>query len=141
VILARARLATPADVDAVGALCTAAQKEISGLRGGAQYPVRRLPAPADQARPLWVGELEGTVVGYLAASVSGAMGVIDAVYVDPGCRAVGVGSAMLEHALAWMAAAGCEGADASALPGARQTKNFFEEAGFTARLLVVHRRL
>jgi len=141
VALARARLVTPGDAAAVDALCAAARAEIAGLRGGAQYPVRPVPPSGDPERPVWVGELEGTVVGYLAASAAGTTGVIDAVYVDPGCRAVGVGGAMLEEALAWMRSAGCDGADADALPGARQTKNFFEEAGFTARLLVVHRRL
>ena len=30
------------------------------------------------------------------------------------------------------------GVDATALPGHRQAKNFFERAGFTARLLVMH---
>lgn len=44
-------------------------------------------------------------------------------------------------ALDWFVGAGCTGVDALALPGARATKNFFEENGFTARLLVVHRRL
>jgi hypothetical protein len=36
---------------------------------------------------------------------------------------------------------GCVGIDALALPGNRQTKNFFESFGFTARAIVVHRRL
>jgi hypothetical protein len=43
--------------------------------------------------------------------------------------------------LAWFSARGCLGVDSTALPGARETKNFFEESGFTARLLVMHRRL
>ncbi|HVM64566.1 MAG TPA: GNAT family N-acetyltransferase [Acidimicrobiales bacterium] len=137
----RARPVAADDVGAVGALCEAARGEIAGLRGGAQYPVLALPPPGDPSRPLWVGEIDGTVVGYLAASLSGTTGVVDAVYVDPGCRSVGVGSALLAEALAWMAAAGCATVDAYALPGARQTKNFFEESGFTARLLVVSRRL
>jgi hypothetical protein len=32
------------------------------------------------------------------------------------------------------------GIDAFALPGMRETKNFFEGSGFTARLLVMHRQ-
>jgi hypothetical protein len=48
---------------------------------------------------------------------------------------------MMAEALAWMGRIGCTGVDALALPGARATKNFFEENGFTARLLVVHRPL
>ena len=135
------------DVAQVEALRIAATAEIAALRGGSRYPTRSLPAPGDTERPVWVGEVEGTVVGYLAASRSAATGgnaatgVIDAVYVDAGCRGIGVGGAMLDAALAWMAASGCDSVDAFVLPGARQTKNFFEEAGLTARLLVVHRRL
>ena len=139
--LAGARLIAPADADAVEALRVAAVEEIATLRGGALYPLRPLPPPDVASQPVWVGELAGTVVGYLAASVTGVTGMIDAIYVDRGCRSVGIGSAMLAQALAWMVGEGCEGVDADALPGARHTKNFFEEAGFTARLLVVHRRL
>ena len=50
-------------------------------------------------------------------------------------------TALFAEALAWMGRIGCTGVDALALPGARATKNFFEENGFTARLLVVHRPL
>jgi len=129
------------DVAAIAALREAALAELAGLRGADRYPVQPLPAPGDPARPLWVGELAGAVVGYLAASAAGTLGAIEAVYVDPGCRAVGVGRAMTELALDWFVEAGCSGVDGLTLPGARATKNFFEENGFTARLLVVHRRL
>jgi len=138
---ASARLVADADVADVTALRRAALDEIDGVRGGALYPARPLPAPGVEDHPLWVGELAGTDVGYLAASASGSLGAVTAVYVDPGCRAVGVGTAMMTEALAWMVRRGCTGVDALALPGARATKNFFEESGFTARLLVVHRRL
>jgi GNAT superfamily N-acetyltransferase len=141
VALARARRLAPADLGAVEALSVAARAEIDALRGGGMFPVHPAPDPDDPGRPVWVGEIDGTVVGYLAASVSGAVGVVDAVYVDAACRAVGVGAALLDAALAWMAAAGCEGVDAYVLPGARQAKNFFEDSALTTRLLVVHRRL
>ncbi len=36
-------------------------------------------------------------------------------------------------------ASGCTGVDATALPGHREAKNFFERAGFSARSLVMHR--
>ena len=136
-----ARLLLADDVAAVSALRAAALAEIVDARGGRLYEARPLPAPGEEARPCWVGELAGAVVGYLVASASGTLGRVDAVYVDHDCRSVGVGTAMLEPALAWMRARGCTDADAAALPGARATKNFFEESGFTARLLVVHRRL
>jgi len=141
VSVASARLVAAADVADVATLRRAALEEISAVRGGPLYPARPLPPPGVEDRPLWVGELAGTVVGYLAATAEGSLGAVTAVYVDPGCRAVGVGTAMVTEALAWMIRKGCTGADALALPGARATKNFFEESGFTARLLVVHRPL
>jgi len=36
---------------------------------------------------------------------------------------------------------GCVGIDAGALPGHRDTKNFFERTGFTARSLTMHKPL
>jgi hypothetical protein len=48
---------------------------------------------------------------------------------------------MLDAVIAWCTERGCTGIDAHALPGNRDTKNFFETFGFTARLLVVHRSL
>ena len=47
----------------------------------------------------------------------------------------------MDAVLAWARERGCIGIDSLALPGNRDTKNFFETFGFTARLLVVHRKL
>jgi GNAT superfamily N-acetyltransferase len=65
--------------------------------------------------------------------------VIEEIYVQPEARAVGVGELLVERLVAFCVEAGCSGVDAAALPGHRQAKNFFERAGFTARLLVMHR--
>jgi GNAT superfamily N-acetyltransferase len=146
---ASARPATPHDHGIVASLRDEALAEQGPVRGGALYAVREaraVPAPDDPARPLWVGLLTDAVVGYLAASVEDLvsgdrLGKVDALYVDPGCRGVGVGEAMMEQALRWFRGLGCVGVDAIALPGARATKNFFEESGFTSRLLVMHHRL
>jgi hypothetical protein len=48
---------------------------------------------------------------------------------------------MAEALVAFCTARGCVGIDALALPGHRAAKNFFEESGFTARALVMHRPL
>jgi hypothetical protein len=48
---------------------------------------------------------------------------------------------MVDVMIAWATAAGCRGIDAIALPGARDTKNFFERMGLVARAIIVHRRL
>ncbi len=134
-----ARDATDADRATIDRLRAAAFDEMRPLRGGRLYVDR--DAPAFDGDGLWVGELAGEVVGYLAASVDGRIGRVDGVYVDPACRSVGVGEAMITAALDWFRARGCSGVDAVALPGARATKNFFEETGFSARLLVMHREL
>ena len=41
--------------------------------------------------------------------------------------------------VAWAHERGCVGIDALRLPGNRDTKNFFERFGLTARAIVVHR--
>ena len=47
----------------------------------------------------------------------------------------------MDQLLEWFRGRGCNGVDATALPGNRATKNFFEMSGFTARLLVMHHRM
>jgi len=69
------------------------------------------------------------------------LGRIDVLFVEPGGRGVGVGEAVMAGLLGWCASAGCAGVDATALPGNREAKNFFEAAGFSARLLVMHHRM
>jgi hypothetical protein len=48
---------------------------------------------------------------------------------------------MLDSVTSWMVSKGCRAVDAGALPGARETKSFFESAGFKARLITMHREL
>jgi len=69
------------------------------------------------------------------------LGVIGDLYVEPDARGVGVGEALMDALLVWASERGCQGVDATALPGDRATKNFFEGSGFTARLLVMHHRV
>lgn len=69
------------------------------------------------------------------------VGSIEDLYVVPSARRCGAGRAMAELLVQWCSAEGCTGVDASALPGSRAVKSFFEEEGFKARLLVMHRPL
>jgi GNAT superfamily N-acetyltransferase len=146
---ASARSAVSSDLEAVEQLRRSALEEQAPLRGGDLYRVReasRAVADDDPGRRLWVGVLADAVVGYLSGRVDTVadgrrLGIVEGVYVDLGCRAVGVGEAMMAAAIAWFRGEGCVGVDALALPGARATKNFFEESGFTSRLLVMHHRL
>jgi GNAT superfamily N-acetyltransferase len=92
------------------------------------------------------GLLDGTVVGYGVARIElladgGRLGVVDDLFVDPGCREVGVGEALMNHLIEWCRVRGCFGVDSLALPGDRSTKNFFESFGLVARAIVVHRPL
>ena len=67
--------------------------------------------------------------------------LIECCYVETGARGVGVGSALMDAAVAWCTRTECADVDALALPGDRQTKQRLEAAGFTARLLTLNRRL
>jgi GNAT superfamily N-acetyltransferase len=67
--------------------------------------------------------------------------VLSEIYVDPAARGLGVGERMMDLVLSWCADHHCQGIDSLALPGMRDSKNFFERFGLKARLLVVHRAL
>ena len=60
---------------------------------------------------------------------------------EPDAREVGAGEAMMNAVLDWAASMRCRGVDATALPGDRQTKNFFESFGLVARAISVHRAI
>jgi GNAT superfamily N-acetyltransferase len=151
-----ARPATVADLPTLVELGRRALDELAPTRGGAVFVAREGRAEpleetlaADIADPLvavLVGTIDDTPVGYAAGRTEGlrdgsTLGVISDLYVEEGARSVGVGEVLMGQLLAWFRAAGCAGVDATALPGNRATKNFFEESGFTARLLVMHHRL
>ena len=151
-----ARPATEADLDQLVALCDAALAELAPTRGGGMFiarEARAIPvldslteALDDPDRSVWVGTVDHWPVGYAVAHTEAlrngeTLGVIEDLYVEPGARDIGVGEALINVVLAWFRQHGCAGADAYALPGNRETKNFFETAGFTARLLVMHHRL
>jgi GNAT superfamily N-acetyltransferase len=148
-----ARLATPDDAETLRGLRAQALADLGPARGGAMYVERHateLPELqadwSNAARRVWLGGLDGVELGYLIGSAatvaSGAkVGVIEGIYVDRGARACGIGERMLSLALDWFRAEGCVGVEATALPGERATKNFFEEHGLKARLLTVYRSL
>lgn len=138
-------------------LCRMAIEELGAReRGGPLFVTREARAEpvdeslrrlvADPASIVVAGTFDGAVLGYATGRTERLrdgrlLGFIDDVFVEPEARAVGVGEAMMALLLEWFGQQGCMGIDSTALPGARETKNFFEESGFTARLLVMHRRL
>ena len=95
---------------------------------------------------VWVGGLDDAPVGFAVARLvvladGTSLATVDALYVLPEARGVGLGEALMDEVLAWAVAGGAAAVDAVALPGDRVTKNFFERYGMTARALQVHRRL
>ena len=144
-----ARPAGPADRARLNELAAEASAEFASQRGGGLFigHERGGDAPAlDGPGSVWVGTLGDVVVGYAAAQVEhlpdgSRLGVISGLFVETAARQVGVGECLVEAVVDWCAANDCVGIDAAALPGSRATKNFFEESGFTARLLVMHHRL
>jgi GNAT superfamily N-acetyltransferase len=142
------------DVARIAELARAMRAELRAMRGGAIWAEREaLAEPLNDAYAalldrddacLVVGTIDDVTVGFGALVVDvlhdGArLGVVTDLFVDEGARSVGVGEAIVELLVAFCAEAGCIGLDALALPGARAAKNFFEESGFTARALVMHR--
>jgi len=92
---------------------------------------------------VWAGTVDESVVGYAVATIEDAragvrLARVEALFVEEGARGVGVGAALMSAILAWSTEKGCTGVDAWALPGDRNTKNFFEGSGFSARLLTMH---
>lgn len=154
-----ARVAVDADASAIAVIAEAIRDELVPLRGGAvllaQQDRRATRESGDvaTAKPsepastaAFVGTIDDVVVGLATVSVEelldgSRLGVIRELGVLLGARGVGVGEAMLDEVLAFCRRERCRGIDSYALPGTRETKNFFETFGFTARLLVVHTNL
>jgi ribosomal protein S18 acetylase RimI-like enzyme len=151
-----ARQATVEDLDRLAELTAEAVAEQVDGRGGAVWAVREArPRPArpslerdlaDPDRLVLAGTLDDAVLGYAVVRTEelgdgSRLGVVTDIYVEPEARAVGLGEVLIDAVLAWCGERGCVGVDALALPGNRATKNFFETFGFTARALIVHRRL
>lgn len=153
-----ARTAQAADLDAVVALARQGIAELTPHRGGSVFSRREVhaePLPdaiegavtgTDPRRRGVVGTVDDVVVGYGLAHVEtlhdgACLVVVTDLYVDPDARGIGVGEAMMDELVAYARSVGAIGIDAVALPGDRQTKNFFETFGLTARAIVVHRSL
>jgi GNAT superfamily N-acetyltransferase len=149
-----ARLAVEGDLPTCRELLHGALEGARTMRGGAaligsatenELLARWTDGP--EAAALLVGEFHEVIVG-LAAVVTFSRpepaqlaGRIECLYVEPDARGVGVGSALMTAAVAWLRQQSCVEVDALALPGDRSSKQRYEGAGFTARLITLSRRL
>jgi GNAT superfamily N-acetyltransferase len=151
-----ARQATVHDVERLAVLARQGGEELTPMRGGALWAAREArPEPLEDGFAALIGRSDTTVVlgtihdvpigfgvGRIEQLRDGrALGVVDELFVEPEARSIGVGEAIVDVLLEFFTAHDCIGADALALPGNRATKNFFEQQGFVARAIVMHKRL
>lgn len=143
------RLAGEDDCAELARLEALAREAIRDVRGGALRlsecpPVEDWSALVrdDNAR-VFVGTLDDAIVAYMVLILQAARnrGTVTHVYVEPEARELGLGDTMVEHAISTVRDAGLGGIESVALPGDRETKNLFERAGLTARLIIVYKPL
>ena len=150
------RDAVPGDLDELARLDRAAREHLHQHRGGPVYLLRSArPTPpheslsadlSDDDTRVSLGCIGPAAVGYAVTRLvtlgdGTLVAEVSDIFVEPEARDVGVGNALMDDAVAWARARGCVGIDAHALPGDRQTKNFFESFGLVARAITVHRDL
>jgi len=141
-----ARPASAADRERIAELRAQFFDELHAYRGGDLWVRERMSAARADESSTFVGTLDDAVVGYGIVEVAelrdgGRLGTVTELFVEPEGREVGVGETLVGVVLEWCREHGCEGVDATALPGHRAAKNFFEEQGFVARSLTMHRGL
>ena len=130
---------TAADVVALDELAALARESIRETRGGARWiETHPLPNWNDPDVVVLVADLDGVVIGYLVARMgSDQVMEVDEVFVLEQAREVGFGDALVAEILRLARQRGAKRLEAEALPGDRDTKNLWERAGITARLITV----
>jgi ribosomal protein S18 acetylase RimI-like enzyme len=134
------------EVGEVAEIARVLADEIRDSRGGAVHLAEQSNLHGVVPDATFVGCIDDVVVGFAHVRVvvldpNNTVGEVVSYGVLADARGVGVGEAMLDLVIDYCRERGCTGIDAQALPGARETKNFFETFGFTARRLVVHHSL
>ncbi len=155
-MLVNARIAIPDDVPAAVQLVAEGSAAIAGERGGQLFLAREgvtLPVEetldrylSDPDSCLAVGVVDDLPSGVALAHVetlrgAGILARLEFLWVDASFRELGVGAALVELISCWARDNGAQHLDAYALPGNRKAKNLLETAGFSARLIVMSRRL
>jgi GNAT superfamily N-acetyltransferase len=141
------RRAGPTDTEALGWLQQMARDAAVDQRGGPAW-LAETPAEDDWAwavsrsdRAVFVGTVDGVVLGMLDLALGEQIAMVQLAYVHPEARELGLGDTMIEHAIDAARAAGCRAFEGVALPGDRETKNLYERAGITARKIILSTRL
>jgi GNAT superfamily N-acetyltransferase len=133
-----------------------ASAHVSTERGGAVFVNREiLPEPYEEHLRQWlvdpgaylaIGTVEEVTLGMALARLEilrdgVCLGRLEWLWVESGAREIGLGAELMDLVVAWARGRGATRLDAYALPGNRGAKNFLETAGFSARLIVMHRSL
>jgi ribosomal protein S18 acetylase RimI-like enzyme len=154
--LETARLAVEGDLPRIAQLARVMHEELEPMKGGRLWAAREAtPEPFEESYRrileapdacLVAGCIDDVVIGFAACrietlSTGERLGVITDLFVEPDAREVGVGESLALALLSHCQSQGCSGIDARSLPGHRAAKNFFEEQGFTARAIVMHKPL
>jgi GNAT superfamily N-acetyltransferase len=141
------RIAEPADVAQLAALEEEARHALIDQRGGRRW-LEEHPLVGEKwttrlaADTVFVAFIDNVLVGYAVVVDDGAdISRVDQVFVTPGARELGFGDALLAAGLAHARERGAQVFEGEALPGDRDTKNLYERAGITARLITVSTRL
>jgi len=150
------RPAARGDLPRIAGLARELHDELVALRGGEIWAAQDArPEPLEESfgillddpdADVRVGLIDEVVVGFgvlvlETLSTGQRLGRVTELFVEPPARAIGVGEGIADELVRFAADHHCIGVDALALPGHRETKNFFEDQGFTARALVMHRSL
>jgi GNAT superfamily N-acetyltransferase len=152
------RVAVPEDRTRFDELVGAHLTDVANQRGGATLLADVGTSPLvvlgtgrferwleERDRRVLTGLLDGFPAGFAVCHIrqlaaGELLGIIDACFVEPEGRGVGLGQLLIHAAMEWLEAKGCHGVDGLALPGDRLAKSFFEASGFKARLLTMHHR-
>lgn len=140
------RRAAPADADQLRQLESVARGFLVDQRGGRRWldthPDRGETWPSTiGSAHVFVGEIDDVIVGYLVASVTDDVIVVDEVFVLVEARELGFGDALLAEAIEAGRQAGLRLLEGEALPGDRDTKNLYERSAIKARLITVSTEL
>jgi GNAT superfamily N-acetyltransferase len=151
-----ARAAGEADLPAIVELLAAGVAAVSSERGGGVFLLREGTIEvdatslgqclSDPAVCVGVGSVDEVTLGVVmcrmeALGDGSRLARLEWMWVDPGARELGLAAELMDLVVGWAAVRGASRLDAHALPGNREAKNFLERAGFSARLIVLHRAL
>lgn len=144
------RRAMSADLGSLVEIDATSRQILVDQRGGeawlAEHPALSRLDGGDLVARAVVGLIDDVVVGLgvweiVADPVRGGILRVDRVHVVSAARELGFGDALLASMIDIGRSRGCRHVEAQALPGDRETKNLYERAGITARLITVSRRL